>query len=144
MRYGTRCVPDRTLLAHPVLTYTTPQTRERWLDHYYIMRDHALSSIPWPMRVLVGQLVYRNHKAMLYGQGTLRLSDDEVRASKREIWDSINGVLVASRSSQRASASPEGSTTSTARPFWFLGGDGPTEIDTTLFGFIVSVLLSTA
>lgn len=72
------------------------------------------------MRVLVGQLVYRNHKAMLYGQGTLRLSDEEVRTSKREIWDSINRVLVASRSS-RVSTSPRGAT-SESRPFWFLGG----------------------
>lgn len=106
------------------------------------MRDHALSSIPWPMRVVIGQIVYRSHKAMLYGQGTLRLSDDEVRASKREIWGAINGVLVASR------AAAVGSTTTTdskkTRPFWFLGGDEPTEVDTTLFGFIVSVLLSTA
>lgn len=106
------------------------------------MRDHALSSIPWPTRVLVGQLVYRNHKAMLYGQGTLRLSEEEIGASKREIWDSINAVLVAVRSSQ-AAASP-GSLTSKTRPFWFLGGDEPTEVDTTLFGFIVSVLLCTA
>lgn len=94
------------------------------------------------MRVLIGQIVYRNHKAMLYGQGTLRLSDEEIRASKREIWDSINGVLVAVRSSQ--AAGPPGSTESKRQPFWFLGGDEPTEVDTTLFGFIVSVLLSTA
>lgn len=90
------------------------------------------------MRVLVGQIVYRSHKAMLYGQGTLRLTDEEIRASKREIWDTINGVLVGVRSSPRAADSK------TRRPFWFLGGDEPTEVDTTLFGFIVSVLLSTA
>lgn len=106
------------------------------------MRDHALSSIPWPVRVLIGQIVYRTHKAMLYGQGTLRLSDEEIRASKREIWDSINSVLVAVRSSKVAGSA--GDTDSKARPFWFLGGDEPTEVDTTLFGFIVSVLLSTA
>lgn len=94
------------------------------------------------MRVLIGQIVYRNHKVMLYGQGTLRLSDEEIRASKREIWDSINSVLVAVRSSR--AAGPPGSTDSKTRPFWFLGGDGPTEVDTTLFGFIVSVLLCTA
>lgn len=102
------------------------------------MRDHALSSIPWPMRVLVGQIVYRSHKAMLYGQGTLRLTDEEIRASKREIWGTINGVLAGVRSSPRAADSKA------RRPFWFLGGDEPTEVDTTLFGFIVSVLLCTA
>lgn len=106
------------------------------------MHDHALSSIPWPMRVLIGQIVYRSHKAMLYGQGTLRLSDEEIRASKREIWDSINSVLVAVRSSRGAGSS--GSSDPKTRPLWFLGGDEPTEVDTTLFGFIVSVLLCTA
>lgn len=105
------------------------------------MRDHALSSIPWPMRVIVGQVVYRSHKAMLYGQGTLRLSDEEVRAAKTEIWDTINGVLVSVRSSHAGSS---GDTVSSKRPFWFLGGDDPTEVDTTLFGMIVSVLLATA
>lgn len=124
-----------------MLTYI-PQTKERWLDHYYVMRDHALSPIPWPMRVLVGQIVYRNHKAMLYGQGTLRLSDGEIRAAKMEIWDSINGVLVSVRSSRDAGSS--GDAISKTRPFWFLGGDEPTEVDTTLFGMIVSVLLCTA
>lgn len=106
------------------------------------MRDHALSPIPWPLRVVVGQIVYRSHKAMLYGQGTLRLSDEEVRAAKMEIWDTINGVLVSVRSSRDAGSSGEAA--SKRRPFWFLGGDKPTEVDTTLFGMIVSVLLATA
>ncbi|KAI3391828.1 hypothetical protein diail_6705 [Diaporthe ilicicola] len=133
----------RALLEEKLCFY---HTKERWLDHYYTMRDHALSAIPWPMRVLVGQLVYRRHSAMLYGQGTLRLSDAEMRASKREIWDSINGVLAEVRSSSSAqiAGSAGASTSYKARPFWFLGGDAPTEVDTALFGFIVSVLISTA
>ncbi|KAG8163561.1 hypothetical protein KVR01_006858 [Diaporthe batatas] len=134
-----RDLATRALLEEKLCFY---HTRERWLDHYYIMRDHALSSIPWPMRVLVGQMVYRSHKAMLYGQGTLRLSDEEVRTAKTEIWDTINGVLVAVRSSQ--DAGPPGDAASRNRPFWFLGGDEPTEVDTTLFGMIVSVLSATA
>lgn len=94
------------------------------------------------MRVLIGQIVYRNHKAMLYGQGTLRLSDDEIRAAKTEIWESINGVLASVRSSRTTGSS--GDLTSKTRPFWLLGGDEPTEVDTTLFGMITSVLLCTA
>jgi hypothetical protein len=113
------------------------------------MRDHALSSIPWPTRVIVGHIVYRSHKSMLYGQGTLRLTDEEIRASKTEIWDSINGVLlVSSLSSSSPSSGDAGrdgaALASQQRPFWFLGGDKPTEVDTTLFGMIVSVLLCTA
>lgn len=107
------------------------------------MRDYALSAIPWPIRVFVGQLVYRSSKAMLYGQGTLRLTDAEVRAIKLEVWESISSVL----SSVRARKGPSRDT-KTAKPtselFWFLGGDHPTEVDVTLFGFIVSVLLCTA
>ncbi|POS75703.1 hypothetical protein DHEL01_v205899 [Diaporthe helianthi] len=134
-----RDLATRALMEEKLCFY---HTRERWLDHYYIMRDHALSSIPWPIRVVVGQIVYRSHKAMLYGQGTLRLSDEEVRAAKTEIWDTINGVLTSVRSAQ-AARSP-GETASKKRPFWFLGGDEPTEVDTSLFGMIVSVLLATS
>lgn len=105
------------------------------MDHYYIMRDYAMAPIPWAIRVLIGQLAHRGHKAMLYGQGTLRLSDDEIRASKHEIWASINGVLAGVRAAAGAEK---------ARPFWFLGGEQPTEVDTAVFGFIVSVLLCTA
>lgn len=119
------------------------QTKERWLDHYYTMRDHALLAIPWPIRAVLGQLAYRSHKAMLYGQGTLRLSDEEIRASKWEIWDSINGVLASVRS-RGGSGGDVTAMSRTAAPFWFLGGDAPTEVDTVIFGFIVSVLLSTA
>lgn len=104
------------------------------------MRDHALSSIPWPARVVVGQIAYRSSKATLYGQGTLRVSDDEAWASKNEIWGTINDAL----SSVRRSDSPGRGIDTTAAPFWFLGGAEPTEVDATLFGFIVSVLLCTA
>ncbi|KAL1873157.1 hypothetical protein Daus18300_003976 [Diaporthe australafricana] len=131
-----RDLATRALLEEKLCFY---HTTERWLDHYYIMRDYAMAPIPWPIRVLIGQLAYRGHKAMLYGQGTLRLSDDEVRSSKKEIWGSINGVLTASRA-----ASGSRTNAKEARPFWFLGGEQPTEVDTSLFGFIVSVLLSTA
>lgn len=119
------------------------QTRERWIDNYYAMRDYALSAIPWPLRVLVGQFVYRSSKAMLYGQGTLRLSNAEVREIKLEIWEGISSVL----SSVRASKGPSRDTkqpNSSSELFWFLGGEHPTEVDSVLFGFIVSVLLCTA
>lgn len=123
------------------------------------------------MRVVIGQLAYRSAKTTLYGQGTLRLSDGEARAVKVEIWESVSAVLArVLRSKNSSSSSSTGSstgsmpsgrrtrgsktsqaatattttTTTAAPPFWFLGGDAPTEIDTTLFGFIVSVVLCTA
>lgn len=103
------------------------------MDNYYTMRDHALGAIPYPLRVVIGLLAYRRLVAMLHNQGTGRFTNDELRESKSEIWDSINGLLRASKS---ASAG-EG-------PFWALGGEEPTEADATLFGFVVSVLISTA
>lgn len=107
------------------------------------MRDYALSAIPWPMRVIVGQLVYRNSKAMLNGQGVLRLSDYEARATKNEIWERLSEVLLSVRSKSSPWKNTEG-TKPSSMLFWFLGGDRPTEVDATLFGFIVSVLLCTA
>lgn len=125
------------------------------MENYYTMRDHALSALPWPVRVLVGQLVYRNTRATLHGQGTLRLTKDEVLASKREIWQAISDALVSARARSERTCSAAGEDTDVSmpssgvkpinmKPFWFLGGSEPTEADGTLFGFIVSVVLSTA
>lgn len=98
------------------------------------MRDHVLSSIPYPIRVVVGFMISRNTMQMLNGQGTGRYSSDEIRAFRQEIWDNINELLISSRTTA----------VDDAKPFWVLGGDNPTEADCTLFGFIVSVLLCTA
>lgn len=113
------------------------QTRERWLDNYYTMRDHTLWSIPYPVRVVVGILAHRKHSAMLYGQGTLRFTNDELTGFKHDIWGTIARLLQASKAGA-------GSQQDTDEPFWALGGDQPTEADATLFGFVISVLISTA
>jgi hypothetical protein len=113
------------------------QTRERWMENYHTMRDYALWSVPWPMRILVGLMVHRSIEKTLHGQGTGRYAAEEIRASRLQIWTAINDLLVPSR---RAATAAE----IVPRPFWVLGGDDPTEADATLFGFIVSVLTSTA
>ncbi|GES58585.1 glutathione S-transferase [Aspergillus terreus] len=107
--------------------------RERWVDNYYLMRDHVLSSLPYPVRVVVGLLIYRNMAPVLHGQGTGRHTRDESIAFRREIWESINDLLVASRAARTDD-----------EPFWILAGSEPTEADCTVFGFIVSVMLCTA
>lgn len=107
--------------------------RERWVDNYYLMRDHVLSSLPYPVRVVVGLLIYRNMAPVLHGQGTGRHTRDELIAFRREIWESINDLLVASRATRLDD-----------EPFWILAGSEPTEADCTVFGFIVSVMLCTA
>jgi hypothetical protein len=98
------------------------------------MRDHILSALPHPVRVVVGFLIYRNMTQTLHGQGTTRHTPDEIRAFRREIWENINALLVSSR----AKVSDK------EQPFWILGGQEPTEADATVFGFIVSVLICTA
>ncbi|KAI0828429.1 hypothetical protein F5Y06DRAFT_283176 [Hypoxylon sp. FL0890] len=110
-------------------------TWERWIQNYYTMRDYALWSIPYPIRVVVGLLVYRKYNAMLQGQGTGRFTAEEIAAFRHEIWEGLNALLATSRSNSTASKDD---------PFWALGGDHPTEADTCLFGFIVSVLICTA
>lgn len=100
------------------------------------MRDHVLWSMPYPMRVVVGLIIYRNTTATLYGQGTGRFSAEEIAAFRREIWSGFHDLLLASKAG-RGAADADG-------PFWVFGGEYPTEADCALFGAIVSVLVCTA
>lgn len=109
------------------------QTRERWLDNYYVQRDKALWSMPYPIRVVIGLLVHRKLSQMLHVQGTGRYTAEEIRVFRHEIWESVNGLLESSARQSRA-----------GEPFWCLGGTAPTEADTTLYGFVASVLVSTS
>ncbi|KAI8635526.1 hypothetical protein F5Y19DRAFT_14022 [Xylariaceae sp. FL1651] len=109
---------------------------ERWTQHYYTMRDHVLWPVPWPLRVFVGSMVYRNTVATLHGQGTGRLTPEEIATFRHEVLESFADLLLESR----AKAGPaEG-----GEPFWVLGGPGPTDVDATLFGFMASMLMTTA
>ncbi|RFU27093.1 hypothetical protein B7463_g9259, partial [Scytalidium lignicola] len=119
----------RALLEDKLYFY---HTWERWVLNYYTMRDHILSALSWPIRVLIGSLIYRGSVRTLHGQGTGRYTADELRAFRREIWESVNGLLVSNKAR-----------TASDRPLWVFGGDEPTEADATLFGFIVSVLICT-
>ncbi|KIW16464.1 hypothetical protein PV08_06518 [Exophiala spinifera] len=105
--------------------------REKWLENYYVQRDKALWAVPYPMRVVIGFFIHRGVTHTLHGQGTGRFSDEEVRKLKTEVWQSIDNVL-------RQRLKPAMAT----EPAWILGGDAPTEADATLFGFIVSALVS--
>ncbi|KAK4191297.1 hypothetical protein QBC35DRAFT_487869 [Podospora australis] len=110
--------------------------RERWIDNFYTMRDGAMASVPYPVRVLVGHLAYRGVSRSLYGQGTGRFTDDEVRMFKMEIWEHLNILLGEARGSVKGKGSDE--------PFWILGGEKPTEADTTAYGIIVASLICDA
>lgn len=93
-------------------------------------------NIPYPVRVVVGLLAHRKHSAMLHSQGILRFTDGEINLFKHEIWGTIAGLLQASKEGAKLQNADD--------PFWALGGEQPTEADATLFGFIISVLISTA
>ncbi|KAJ6441333.1 glutathione s-transferase [Purpureocillium lavendulum] len=108
-------------------------TREKWCDNYTVMRSNVLSAVPWPLQVIVGWLAYRGVASGLHGQGTGRLTDEEVLAFKEEVWESVDALVVEARQS----ASGNG-------PFWLLGLSEPTEADATLYGFIVGALVCDA
>ncbi|KAB5531394.1 hypothetical protein GE09DRAFT_1064108 [Coniochaeta sp. 2T2.1] len=129
----------RTMLEDRLYFY---HTRERWIDNYYTMRDHALSAIPYPIRIFVGILAARKHSAMLYGQGTLRFTQEELTGFKHEIWGTLAELLQVRKG--EALRKREAQSARKADPFWVLGGKEPTEADTVLFGFVITVLISTA
>ena len=123
-------------------------SREKWLDNYEEMRNGVLSSLSWPLQPIVGWLAHRNVTSTLYGQGTGRLTDQEVLAFKEEIWASVNALLTESvkRSSRKNSIPNAGDRDDDGDedPFWVLGSTEPTEADSTLYGFIAGSLLCTA
>jgi hypothetical protein len=110
------------------------------------MRDHVLWPIPWPVRVVVGMLIYRNTVATLHGQGTGRFSAEEIAEFRREIWESFADLLLEARTKKHNNnARPdEVEEEEEEEPFWVLGGSAPTDVDTALFGFVTSALLCTA
>lgn len=101
------------------------------------MRPAALWALPYPVQVVVGLLAHRKITQTLYGQGTMRFSPEEISSFRKQIWESLNALLVASRSKTK-----ETGTGSVA--FWVLGGDEPSEADTAVFGFICSALVCAA
>ncbi|KAH6662781.1 hypothetical protein B0J14DRAFT_495535 [Halenospora varia] len=129
---GAQDLAIRALLEEKLYFY---HTWERWGQNHYTMRDHILQAVPYPMRVIIGYMIYRGTVKTLNGQGTGRYSAEEIASFRAEIWQSTNALLSASKfkSSDRLE-----------EPFWVLGGPEPTEADTTVFGFITSVLICTA
>ena len=107
-------------------------THERWVKNYYVMRDHAMCKLPYPARFLAGNLAYRGIIQRLHEQGTGRFSDAEISLFTEEVWDAVNGLVEASMEKQQEKK----------ECFWILGGNEPSEADTTVFGFVVANLVS--
>ncbi|KAJ5649415.1 uncharacterized protein N7484_003138 [Penicillium longicatenatum] len=105
-------------------------THEKWCQNYYAMRDKVLGTLPWPVRVIVGNMVYNKNVRNMMGQGTGKFSEQEIAAFRIEIWDMLNATISESHAQHRGK---EG-------PFWVWGGDAPTEADAVVYGFVVSGL----
>lgn len=117
-------------------------TYEKWHDNYYTMRDTMLAPIPWPLRLVVGQMVYRQNMAMLHGQGTGRFTAAEIFGFKRSVWQSLEDLLAeAERTVGHVGSADRGGG---VEVFWALAKDHPTEADAVLFGFVVGGLVCTA
>ena len=97
------------------------------------MRTHVLQALPYPVQLVVGLLAYRENMKRLYGQGTGRFSAEEIASFRREVWESFDTLLAASR---RKSKKTE--------IFWVLGGERPSEADAAVFGFVAAVLVCKA
>ncbi|KAJ5084954.1 hypothetical protein NUU61_009533 [Penicillium alfredii] len=113
------------------------QSFEKWQENYYTMRDHIFAASSYPLRVVVGWLAYRKQMHILYGQGTLRFSPEEISSMRWEIWKKLSSLLMSSKSQML-------DCTTSDHPFWVLGGSTPCEADATVYGFIVSTLVCSA
>lgn len=49
------------------------------------MRPHVLSALPYPVQLVVGLLAYRKVSQTLYGQGTGRLSAEEINSFRQQV-----------------------------------------------------------
>lgn len=97
------------------------------------MRAHVLAALPYPVQVVVGQLAYRKMAATLWGQGTARFSAPELTKLKTEVWANVDALLTASSRRRGEDGT-----------FFVMGAHGPTEADTTLYGFIAAGLVCAA
>ncbi|RAO68828.1 uncharacterized protein BHQ10_004840 [Talaromyces amestolkiae] len=121
----------RALLEDKVYFYNT---NERWNENYYTMRDGVMAAIPYPIRVIVGYLAWRKNNAGLHSQGTGRFSAEEIHSFRDKIWHSLDDLLAESRHKSLSGQ----------KLFWALGGEGPTEADTSLYGFVIAGLVCDA
>lgn len=120
------------------------QVHERWILHYYVMRDTILNALPWLARMPLGVLVYRQVARSLRGQGLMLLTKGEIDEMKAEIWTTLEAFVADAHAAWVRHAEEEEEEAADDGPFWLLGGEEPTEADAVLFGFIASSMVCTA
>ena len=124
---------------------------EAWTYHYPTVREHILATIPYPIRLVLGYYIFRQVQAGLKSQGTGRLTDAEIKASREQIWAAVSVLLEAARDTKRkrdarTNASSDDDDERDG-PFWLLsetesGPSRPSEVDATLFAFVTSSLVA--
>lgn len=117
-RRATALLVQRTLEEHYafVILYTHFIRAEGW-QHM----KHTFDRMPVAVRPLIASLVRRNMRNILYRQGLLRHSDNEIVESARRDWQAVLTVM-------------------DDEPFFF--GSEPTGIDAILFGTLAPTLLT--
>ncbi|KAF5973152.1 glutathione S-transferase [Fusarium bulbicola] len=125
---------------HPrVLSYRvaegSPKTAPRGKIPYIEAQGESLSDSTFIIKRFIDDgLIPDLNARTAYGQGTGRLTDEEVTELREEVWESVGVLLAEARMRKKGDDGP----------FWALGGDEPTEVDATIFGFIVSSLICEA
>ena len=113
---------------------------ERWIvpENFYKIRDELiLYTIPYPIRLVVGQLVYRSVMAALHGQGTGRHTVEELDAMREESVRVLNDFVV-DLSNDTTGGNGKRKTG------WIFNGENPTEADAALYGFLAAILTTPA
>lgn len=70
------------------------------------MSSKILDGMPWSLQVLVSHLICRKNMRTLQCQGTLTFSDNEIAASRQEIWGNVNAAVISAQSRSRNGDAP--------------------------------------
>ncbi|KAI9875946.1 MAG: hypothetical protein M1830_007691 [Pleopsidium flavum] len=100
-----------------------------------------LSTIPYPIRIVVGFFLARKLRGSYYAQGIGRYTDEERSMFCEEAWTAFNDILTANNV-QGDGKRAEGGDGQGIQ--WVLGTEGPTEADASLYGVLAGNLISSA
>lgn len=87
-------------------------------------------------------MIYRKIVQTMHLQGSGRLSQEEQKAGRQEIWLALEQALAQRRTAVAGDEDAGGDSTKDKTPFWCLGGQHATEADATVYGFINSALIA--
>ena len=103
-------------LLYPAIVY------DRWYidENYAVMASETFADLPWPVRAILPWFFRRRVTGVLYSAGIGRHSPEEVHRLQKEVFEALE-------------------TKYTDRKY-FHGGDLPSRIDLTVYGFLANIL----